>query len=169
MIPTPNYVEIISRLYPDTIVTCSGDGSDYSSIEHQSGPPIPPQEELDAGRITVTRDIVWREIQRVRDARKAGGVKVGDNWFHSDDTSRIQQMGLVMFGENMPPGIMWKTMSGTFVVMTSALAQSIFTQIATSDTTIFAIAEQHRSAMLASPTPETYDFSGNWPPIFSEA
>jgi hypothetical protein len=165
---TPNYVEIISRLYPDTLVTCNGDGTEYESIVHQGGPAIPPCSELDAGRITVTRDIMWREIQRVRDTRKASGVKVGSDWFHSDDTSRIQHLGLVMFDSNMPTGILWKTMTGTFVTMTPALALSIFTKIALSDTQIFAIAEQHRQNMIASSTPETYDYSGGWPPIFGE-
>jgi len=48
----------------------------------------------------------WNAIKAMRDQRKAGGVKVKvgtvNKWFHSDDASRIQQMGLVMMGANLP-------------------------------------------------------------------
>lgn len=110
----------------------------------------------------------WARIKAERDRRKAGGVKVGAKWFHSDDGSRIQQMGLVMMGANLPAGLQWKTMDGSFIVMTPALAQQIFTGQAASDQAIFAVAEQHRVAMEASPDPAAYDFSTNWPKIFGE-
>ena len=65
--------------------------------------------------------------QSERDRRKHdGGYKVGTNWFHSDDTSRIQQIALTIMGANMPANIMWKTMSGSFVLMTPTLAGQIF-------------------------------------------
>lgn len=114
------------------------------------------------------QDLAWFAIQAERDRRKSAGVKVGDNWFHSDDTSRIQQLALVIFGVNMPPGIMWKTMQGTFVQMTPELALAIFQQSAISDQTIFAVAEIHRQAMLASDNPASYDFSGGWPMSYDD-
>lgn len=111
---------------------------------------------------------VWHSIKTKRDQVKYGGVKVGDKWFHSDDGSRIQQMGLVMMGANLPAGLQWKTMDGSFITMTPALAQQILTGQAASDQAIFAVAEQHRVAMEASPDPAAYDFSTNWPKIFGE-
>lgn len=114
------------------------------------------------------KQAAWANIKAERDRRKAGGVKVGAKWFHSDDGSRIQQMGLVMMGANLPAGLQWKTMDGSFIVMTPALAQQIFTGQAASDQAIFAVAEQHRVAMEASPDPAAYDFSTNWPKIFGE-
>lgn len=113
----------------------------------------------------------WRVIQAERDTRRAGGVNVGGNWFHSDDTSRIQFLGLLMYGANMPPGIMWKTMSGTFVEMTSTLAQQIFGTIGAKDAAIFTAAETHRAHMLASATPETYNHKSGapaWPVVYGE-
>lgn len=109
------------------------------------------------------RNVIWKKIQAERDRRKAGGVKVGDHWFHSDDSSRIQQLALVIFGANLPSNIMWKTMSGAFVEMTPTLIQQIFQASAAQDITIFTAAETHKAQMMASPDPEAYDFSGGWP------
>lgn len=110
----------------------------------------------------------WEAIKAERDRRKAGGVKVGDKWFHSDDASRIQQLALVMMGAGLPAGLQWKTMDGSFITMTPALAQQVFTGQVASDQTIFAVAEQHRVAMEASADPASYDFSTGWPKIFGE-
>ncbi len=163
----PSLVEVISELHPEIGVEAVGDGNDYAALV--SAQELPSLETLEAERLTLLRRNMWRDIQADRDLRKASGVKVGTNWYHSDDTSRIQQIGLVMFGANMPPGIMWKTMQGTFVQMTPTLATQIFQSIAGQDQAIFARAEQHRAAMNASATPETYDYSGGWPQTFSEA
>lgn len=110
----------------------------------------------------------WRGIKTERDSRKAGGVKVGAKWFHSDDASRIQQLALVMMGASLPAGLQWKTMDGSFITMTPALAQQVFTAQAASDQAIFTVAEQHRVAMEASADPASYDYSTGWPKIFGE-
>ena len=110
----------------------------------------------------------WARIKAERDRRKAGGVKVGAKWFHSDDGSRIQQMGLVMMGANIPANLQWKTMDGSFITMTQALAGNVFAAAAASDQTVFAAAETHRVAMEASADPASYDYSGGWPKIYGE-
>lgn len=110
----------------------------------------------------------WGDIKTERDRRKVGGVKVGDKWFHSDDASRIQQIGLVMMGANLPAGLQWKTMDGSFVTMTPQLANQILAAVAASDQAIFAVAEGHRVAMEASADPAAYDYSTGWPAIFGE-
>lgn len=119
--------------------------------------------------LTQVKALAWEMIKAERERRKAGGVKVGDKWFHSDDGSRIQQMGLVMMGANLPAGLQWKTMDGSFIVMTPALAQQVFTGQAASDQTIFAVAEAHRVAMEASADPAAYDYAHGWPKVFGEA
>lgn len=110
----------------------------------------------------------WESIKAERDRRKAGGVKVGAKWFHSDDASRIQQMGLVMMGASIPADLQWKTMDGSFVAMTQAVAGSGFAAAAASDQAIFAVAEGHRVAMEASADPASYDYSGGWPKVYGE-
>lgn len=108
----------------------------------------------------------WEEIKSYRDKVKAGGVLVSTKWFHTDDASRIQQLGLVMMGVSLPAGIMWKTMDGTFIEMTQQLALDIFNAVAALDTAAFSNAETHRAAMEASQTPSTYDYSAGWPTTY---
>lgn len=168
MATKPTYIDIIADYWPDLNVQTSGDPYDYDAL--QSDQPIPTKEELDSKSIYVLRKAVWKEIQERRDFRKGAGVKIGGNWFHSDDTSRIQQIALVMLGANMPPGIMWKTMQGTFVEMTPQLAGQIFQTIIGSDKAVFGKAESHRQAMILSETPpEQYDYTTGWPMIYSES
>lgn len=109
----------------------------------------------------------WLEIKKKRDLlTEIGGYKVGTMWFHSDQKSRSQQLGLVLLGANIPAGLQWKTMDGTFVTMTQTLAGQILAAAAASDTAIFAVAESHRAAMEASADPAAYDYSTGWPVTF---
>lgn len=122
--------------------------------------------------VHIPTSVIWDAIKAERDRRKAGGVqvKVGgvNKWFHSDDASRIQQMGLVMMGANIPAGLQWKTMDGTFVAMNQTVAGNVFAAAAASDQAIFAVAEGHRVAMEASADPAAYDYSTGWPKVYGE-
>lgn len=111
--------------------------------------------------------LAWNRIKTERDRRiQQGGYKVGAKWYHSDTFSRTQQMGLVMLGANIPANTPWKTMDGSFVIMTQTLAGQIFGTAAASDIAIFSAAETHRVAMEASTDPAAYNFSGGWPTIY---
>lgn len=126
------------------------------------------------GEISETEKIsvqleMWELIKAERDRRKSeGGYKVGTNWYHSDISSRIQQLGLVIMGAGLPANLYWKTMDSSFVLMTQTLALQIFQAAATSDMTIFAVAEQKRAAMLASANPSTYNYLSGWPLVHGE-
>lgn len=161
-----DYIFTISKKFPGVLVSCSGDPETYENLVWEGGEPLPPDADIVTAWHTVQREIAWLAIKAERDRRKAGGVKVGEKWYHSDDTSRIQQIGLVMMGANMPANLMWKTMDGTFILMTPTLASTIFSTIAYSDQNIFKVAEQHRAAMEASEVPESYDFSAGWPDTY---
>lgn len=112
------------------------------------------------------RASAWAAIKAKRDTLKGGGVHVGGKWYHSDDSSRIQHLGLVMMGAGIPQNLQWKTLDGSFVTMTPALAQQIFVAVAASDVAIFTVAEHHRVAMEANADPSTYDYSAGWPATF---
>lgn len=116
----------------------------------------------------VMRLAMWERIKGERDRRKALGVKVGLHWFHSDDSSRIQQLGLVMMGASMPAGVQWKTLDGTFTPMTPVLAGQILSATGANDQAIFDRAEQHRLAIEAAAEPSAYDFSSGWPIAFGD-
>ena len=168
---TITYIEAIGDGFPTVQCSSPGDGSVYEDIVWEAGDPLPSKATLDDWISAHTKEHVWRAIQAERDRRKAGGVQVGAYWFHSDDTSRIQFLGLLMYGANMPAGIMWKTMSGAFVQMTPTLAQQIFGTVGAKDTSIFTVAEQHKAAMLASSDPASYNYltgTPAWPTIYGE-
>ena len=130
-----------------------------------------PAEEATANQ-AAARAAKWEAIKAERDRRKVLGVKVGNHWYHSDADSRIQQISLFVMGASVPP-IPWKTLTTTpppvFVKMTQTIAAGIFQNTAASDAAIFAAAETHRIALEASPTPETYDFTGGWPASIEDA
>ena len=116
--------------------------------------------------------VKWTAIKTERDRRQKIGVKVGADWFHSDADSRTQQLGMVVAGANLPAGMQWKTLTRTgsvFVTMTPSLAGSIFQAVMVSDSAIFNAAEQHRKALEASTTPETYNVLTGWPVSFEDA
>ena len=146
------YMQAFGDGFPNTQAHAMGDGSVYESIVYDGGDLIPSKEVLDNWILAKVKEDMWIRIQKERDRRRTGGVKAGTNWFHSDDASRIRQLGLVMFGANMP-NIMWKTLSGSFVQMTPTLALQIFQTVVMSDTNIFGIAEAKKAAMLAAADP----------------
>lgn len=181
----PNTLKVAPPPTAKNEVACAVDGAwvvkpdfrgtwykpDGSTVEITELDVLPAQDwSLTEPPLSVAK--VWDLIKSERDTRKAAGVKVvvngEDKWFHSDDPSRIQQLGLVMMGANIPSGLQWKTMDGTFVTMTQAVAGQIFQSVATHDVTVFGVAEAHRLAMEASQTPADYDYSTGWPQTFEE-
>ena len=115
------------------------------------------------------RELMAHKIQLERDRRmQYGGYVLDGKWFHSDSKSRSQQQALFLLGSNLPAGLQWKTMEGSFVAMTSQLAQRLLAASMASDIAIFEAAEAHRSAMEASADPSAYDFTSGWPLMFGE-
>lgn len=133
--------------------------------------------------LSSVRDRKWGEIKEQRDSRRASGVKVGAYWYHSDDTSRIQWLGIkdsardiLAAGGAMSDNIqilgqhlVWKTLSGSFIPVTVQVAFNVNQSIKDLDATLFAIAEQKRAAVNASSTPATYDPTTGWPQTYAEA
>lgn len=164
-----SYMDAIGLGFPGIGCHCRGDGSRYEDIMLDYGSAIPPKPVLDAWiKNSIVADM-WNLIKTERDRRKdEGGYKVGTNWYHSDSSSRIQQVSLMIIGAALPKNLMWKTMSGAFVLMTPTLAVQIFQSAMGSDMAIFTVAEQKRQAMLASDTPENYDVYSGWPRAYGE-
>lgn len=115
------------------------------------------------------RAAMWVAIKAERDSRtQQGGYQTGGHWFHSDNFSRTQQLGLVLLGANIPPGLQWKTMSGAFVLMTQQLAGQVFAAAAASDTAMFAFAEGLRAQVDQAANPLAVDITTGWPAIYGE-
>lgn len=103
---------------------------------------------------------------------QTGGFKVADKWFHSDVFSRTQFLGLNGMGANIPAGLKWKTMDGTFVDMTPELASQVFQAAAAQDIAIFAACESHKAALQAAVDVDevaAYDWTVGWPEVFVKA
>lgn len=131
--------------------------------------------------LTQIKAAKWEAIKAKRDAIKAGGVKVGTKWYHSDENSRTQYIGLLRMADAAVAAggagatmlqyggqdIQWKTMDGTFIKMTVQRVNDVFNAVSGLDFAAFAAAETHRIAMEASADPAAYDFSVGWPATFA--
>ncbi len=161
--------QCIAHIYPDVdfvrgcILQDDADGSGPRIVSWNDPRPQPSADEIAAAVKPAALALVTEQIKAERDRRKGLGVTVGEHRFHSDDASRIQQIGLVMFGANMPAGIKWKALDGTFTDMTPVLAQQIFGAQAQRDMALFAACEQHIAAARAADDPMKYDYSAGWP------
>lgn len=157
-------IEVSDSIFRQTINETDG----IWKIDRETGKiekhPFPPE--------ILTHDQVWDRIQAVRTEKQAGGFPVdvdGKNyWFHSDESSRVQQLGLVQLGKNIPPDLWWKTMSGEFVTMTATLANNVLLAAIAADTAIFAVAEHHKAEMMCLDDPTDYDYSSGWPQVYAD-
>ncbi len=124
-----------------------------------------PAVRLRSGGASYNPDTI-QAIKNERDRRiQTSGYKVGPDWFHSDLTSRTQQIGLVIMGSSIPAGLKWKTMGGTLVTMTPTLAQQVFGAAAAQDAAHFAVAEAAIAAAKANPA---FDIASiTWPAGFA--
>jgi hypothetical protein len=117
--------------------------------------------------LAADRAAQWEAIKAKRDTLSDnGGYLVDGKWFHSDGKSKTQQLSLFIMGASVP-AVQWKTMDGSFVTMTQALAAQVFAAAAAQDMAIFAAAEQHKALMEASADPAAYDFSAGWPATYT--
>lgn len=154
-----NTVEVESlAALPGLVAAQGNEGIGWSYDGHTFTAPAPD--------LTALRAAHWDAIKVERDKRtQTGGYHAAGKWFHSDTFSRTQQMGLVMMGANIPAGLQWKTMDGSFVTMTQALAGQVFAAAAASDAALFARAEQIKAAMEADPVNFVLA-SQTWPAVF---
>lgn len=126
--------------------------------------PQPSAEEIEAAALPAARAAIWERIKAERDRRiQEQGYVAGGKRFHGDTFSRTQQMGLVMLGANIPPGLQWKTMDGSFITMTTTLAQQVFAAAAASDIALFGHAEALRAQVNAAEDPSSVDITAGWP------
>lgn len=125
---------------------------------------------LDSNLLAKIKDEKWEEIKAYRAKRTEGGIYAGNYWFHSDPPSKLQHLGLLnaVMLNALPSNLMWKTMSGSFVAMTSTLVQQIFAAALQKEAIDFATAETHKAGVYASSDPLNYDYRTGWAPIYGE-
>lgn len=123
-----------------------------------------------AAYLAYAKAMMWEKIRLHRDALSEKGFPASGKWWHNDTISRTRILGLMIMllagGGQIPQGVVWKTMSGELITLTSQIVQMMFSGAATQDVWLFAIAEQHRMAMEASTDPFQYDYLPGWPPVY---
>lgn len=116
--------------------------------------------------LTAIRERLWTQIKSHRDYIKSqGGCLVQGKWYHSDSDSKQQQIALVLLGANIPQGLQWKTLDGSFVAMTQSLAGQIFAAQVAREQSIFAVAESKRAEIqnMTIEQLEAYDVLDGFP------
>lgn len=122
----------------------------------------------------------WDRIKLERDRRKASGVLVGGQWFHSDADSRIQWLGIKDTARDMLAAsqastdpvlvlgqpLQWKTLSGAFVTVTAQMAFDVVEATKELDARLFAVAEAKRATMESAEDPAAYDALAGWPATY---
>jgi hypothetical protein len=117
------------------------DGMKYQRVESDTAPYVAYVERPSAER----KAIRWDRLKQIRDElTESGGCLVQGKWFHTDVRSKQQQIALVMMGASIPANLQWKTMDGSFITMTQALAAELFASQAAREQAIFATAEAKR-------------------------
>lgn len=108
------------------------------------------------------------EIQAERDRRREDGYNVGPYRFHSDPVSRTQIMVLQGLGENLPPGIQWKTKGTGYVELTPTLVANILPAFMAGELQLHAYGEQRRAQLAALQTLgeiQDFDAAFGWPAV----
>ena len=108
---------------------------------------------------------VWEGIKSMRLEQVTSGVLVKSisKKFHTDETSAIQYSNVAgMIALNNYEPIEWKVMDNTWVLLTKELFIELQKAMNANTQATYAIAEQHKEAMMLLDDPSNYDFSTGW-------
>lgn len=138
-------------------------GDEYVWNEEQNQWVICP--ELDAYKYLEQQDEMWELIKERRLQAVTSGVCVEsvDKWFHTDEVSVTTYStiaGMIAL-DNYEP-VQWKTMDNTWLLLTEPLFKELQTAMSQKTNANYAVAEQHKAAMLQADNPLEYDYSTGW-------
>ena len=138
-------------------------GGEYIWNEEQNQWVISP--ELDAYKYLAQQDAMWELIKARRLQAVTSGVYVEsvDKWFHTDEvsvTSYSTIAGMIALNNYEP--VQWKTMDNTWLLLTEPLFKELQTAMSAKTNANYAVAEQHKAAMLQADNPLDYDYSTDW-------
>ncbi|EDM9768630.1 hypothetical protein CXO80_03685 [Salmonella enterica subsp. enterica serovar Corvallis] len=119
--------------------------------------------------MTSVKSLVVQAIKALRDEITADYIVIGDYHFHSDASSRIQQMSLTKMGQakQIPKGLMWQTKNLGLLELTNDIAAQFESVTMDHDMRLFANAQQHIAAVEALEdiqAVQEYDYSTGWQP-----
>ena len=131
------------------------------SYEEAKNLCLPPIEDVKSEKIAA--------IKNQRDKIIADYIIIGINHFHSDASSRIQQISLTKMGQakQIPPGLMWQSKNNGLIELTNDIAAQFETVTMEHDMRLFANAQHHIAAVEALEEVQAvieYDYSTGWQP-----
>lgn len=108
-------------------------------------------------------------IKAHRDTLTADYIIIDGHHFHSDTSSRIQQLSLTKMGQakQVPPGLMWQTKNHGLIELTNEIAAQFETVTLEHDMRLFANAQRHIAAVEALEDIQAvldYDYTPGWQP-----
>ncbi|EKI3096518.1 DUF4376 domain-containing protein [Escherichia coli] len=108
-------------------------------------------------------------IKQLRDKVTADYIVIDGNHFHSDTSSRIQQMSLTKMGQakQIPAGLMWQTKNNGLIPLTNEIAAQFEMVTMDHDMRLFANSQYHITAIEALTDVQEiqdYDYSTGWQP-----
>lgn len=121
--------------------------------------------ELSAYKHLEEQELMWEQIKERRLQAVTSGVYVEsvDKWFHTDTVSVTTYStiaGMIAL-DNYEP-VQWKTMDNTWLLLTEPLFKELQTAMSQKTNANYAVAEQHKAAMLLADNPLEYDYSQGW-------
>lgn len=162
------------------------DGSRYEITELGIAPPVasspaPPPPTFEEQKLTLLSAVNRERSKRWRAGFPVliGGVT---KWFHSDEFSLTQHLGLkdkardllaaggVMTDDISIAGqpVSWSTMDGSQVQITAQVAFDIVAAGALNQALIFAASQAHEAAINAATNLDNYDALTGWPSVFGD-
>ncbi|MCQ8103235.1 DUF4376 domain-containing protein [Methylomonas sp. SURF-2] len=145
----------------------------------------PPPYALESAPVTVAQLLEALDVERSRRWRAGFPVQIGGGitkWFHSDEFSLTQHLGLkdkardlLAAGGAMSDAITisgqtvyWSTMDGSPVAITAQLAFDLVSSAGLQQALVFAASQVHRAAINSAEDLSGYDVLANWPAVFGE-
>lgn len=152
------WVELLPTNNPDILY-----GSEYIWVEEQNQWVECP--ELLAYKHLENQATMWEKIKERRLQAVTSGVYVAsvDKWFHTDTVSATTYStiaGMIAL-DNYEP-LQWKVMDNTWLLLTEPLFKELQTAMSAKTNANYAVAEQHKVAMLQADNPLDYDYSTDW-------
>lgn len=107
------------------------------------------------------------KIKAFRDNLSSDYIVIDGHHFHSDTSSRIQQITLTKMGQagTIPAGVMWQTKNSGLIELTNEIAAQFEAVTISHDMRLFAKALQHIAAVNALDNVNdvlAYDYSQGW-------
>lgn len=131
-------------------------------------------------------DQLLSDVDRERKRRWRAGfpVQIGGvtKWFHSDEFSLAQHLGLKdkardvlatggLMTDNITIGgqpVQWSTMDSSYVTITVQVAFDLVSNAGLQQALVFAASQAHKAAINAAADLSDYDVLANWPAVFGE-